>query len=154
VIPIILGLPGIAVAGTVGNPLSPGEEVSFNPSNGEDIIVPDGFKVSVFASGLSFPTGIAFRGSAKRFEVYVLESGVFPTSQCNDGVAWQTKGLSGNPFTPDIRVFDQCAKLLRGGGSPLDKTRRVFPLGSFSDMAEQRRNRAVPRRHREHHKPP
>src|SRR6202008_136444 len=73
VIPIILGLPGIGVAGTVGNPLCPGEEVSFNPSSGEDIVVPDGFKVSVFASGLNFPTGIALRGSSKRFEVYVLE---------------------------------------------------------------------------------
>jgi hypothetical protein len=104
VIPTILALPGIAIAATAGNPLCPGEEVPFNPGNGEDIVVPEGFKVSVFASGLNFPTGIAFRGSAKRFEVYVLESGVFPTSRCNDGVAWQANGLPGNPFTPDIRT--------------------------------------------------
>ena len=91
--------------------------MSFNPGNGEDIILPDGFKVSVFASGLNFPTGIAFRGNSQRFEVYVLESGVFPTSRCNDGVAWQSKGLPGNPFTPDIRVFDQSAKLLRTLGN-------------------------------------
>ena len=115
-------LPTAASAMTVGNPLCPGEEVLFNPDNGQDIVVPEGFKVSVFASGLNFPTGIAFRGDAHRFEVYVLESGVFPTSRCNDGVAWQTKGLPGNPFTSDIRVFDQNAKLLRTLGKPPDAT--------------------------------
>src|SRR6516164_7861186 len=109
----LLILPTAVNAASVGNPLCPGEEVSFNPGNGEDIVVPDGFKVSVFASGLNFPTGIAFRGNSRRFEVYVVEAGRFPTSRCNDGVAWQTKGLPGNPFTSDIRVFDQDAKLLR-----------------------------------------
>jgi hypothetical protein len=85
---------------TVGNPLCPGEEVSFNPGNGEDIVVPDGFKVSVFAAGLNFPTGIAFRGDSRRFEVYVLESGAFGPSRCDNGVAWQGAGFPGNPFTP------------------------------------------------------
>jgi hypothetical protein len=123
---------------TVGNPLCPGEEVSFNPGNGEDIVVPDGFVVSVFASGLNFPTGIAFRGNADRFEVYVLESGVFPTSRCNDGVAWQSKGLPGNPFTPDIRVFDKSAKLLRTLGKPADAstgTPGAFSPNSVVDIA-------------------
>ena len=127
-----------AQAASVGNPLCPGEEVSFNPGNGEDIIVPDGFKVSVFASGLNFPTGIAFRGNAHRFEVYVLESGRFPTSRCNDGVAWQSKGLPGNPFTPDIRVFDKSAKLLRTLGKPADAstgTPGAFSPNSVVDIA-------------------
>src|SRR5215813_14372308 len=106
-----LALPNAATAAS--NLLCPDEDVLFNPGNGEDIVVPDGFKVSVFASGLNFPTGIAFRGDAHHFEVYVLESGVFPTSRCNDGVAWQSQGLPGNPFTADIRVFDQNAKLRR-----------------------------------------
>ena len=128
-----LGLPGAAMAASVGNPLCPGEEVSFNPGNGEDIVVPDGFKVSVFASGLNFPTGIAFRGNADRFEVYVLESGVFPTSRCNDGVAWQAKGLPGNPFTPDIRVFDQRAHLLRTLGKSPDASTET--AGAFSPKA-------------------
>ena len=116
----LLVLPTVGEAATAGNPLCPGEEVSFNPGNGEDIVLPDGFKVSVFASGLNFPTGIAFRGDSHHFEVYVLESGVFPTRRCNDGVAWQSKGLLGNPFTPDIRVYDQRAKLLRTLGKPPD----------------------------------
>jgi hypothetical protein len=121
-----------------GNLLCPGEEVSFSPGNGEDIVVPDGFKVSVFASGLNFPTGIAFRGDAHRFEVYVLESGVFPTSRCNDGVAWQSKGLPGNPFTPDILVYNQSAKLLRSLGKPPDasvETASAFSPGSVVDIA-------------------
>jgi hypothetical protein len=118
----LLVLPTVAETATVGNALCPGEEVSFNPGNGEHIVVPDGFKVSVFASGLNFPTGIAFRGNSQRFEVYVLESGVFRTSRCNDGVAWQNANppLPGNPFTPDIRVYNQNAKLLRTPGKPAD----------------------------------
>ena len=51
-----------------------------------------------------------------------MESGVFKTSRCNDEVAWQTNGLPGNPFTPDVRVFDQNAKLLRVLGKPTDAT--------------------------------
>lgn len=126
-------LPVAAVAATVGNPLCPGEEVSFNPGNGEDIVVPEGFKVSVFAKGLNFPTGIAFRGDAHNFEVYVLESGVFPASRCNDGVAWQAKGLPGNPFTPDIRVLDQGAHLLRTLGKSPDASTET--AGAFSPKA-------------------
>jgi hypothetical protein len=136
-----LVLPTVAEAATVGNPLCPGEEVVFNPGNGEDIVVPNGFTVSVFASGMNFPTGIAFRGNSQRFEVYVLESGVFPTSQCNDGVAWQSKGLPGNPFTADIRVFDQSAKLLRTLGKPADAstgTVNAFSAGGVVDIGFER----------------
>jgi hypothetical protein len=139
VIPTVLALPGAAFAATVGNPLCPGEEVLFNPGNGEDIVVPDGFAISVFAKGLNFPTGIAFRGNSHRFEVYVLESGAFPASRCNDGVAWQTKGLPGNPFTPDVLVFDQNAKPLRILGKPTDaataSANSFQPGGSAVDIA-------------------
>src|SRR6516162_11473467 len=82
-----LALPNAATAAS--NLLCPDEDVSFNPGNGEDIVVPDGFKVSVFASGLNFPTGIAFRGDSRRFEVYVVESGAFGPSRCDTGAAWQ-----------------------------------------------------------------
>src|SRR5215470_9589432 len=85
----VLALPGVGAAATVSNPLCPAEAVAFNPSNGQDIVVPKGFKVSVFASGLNFPTGIAFvmksdDGKGKAFEVYVLESGHGLPSRCND----------------------------------------------------------------------
>ena len=59
----------------VANPICPDNTAFFNPDQGADIIVPPGFRVSVFASGLNFPTGIAFRGDAQNFQVYVLESG-------------------------------------------------------------------------------
>src|SRR6267154_1051334 len=105
-----------AAAATVGNALCPGEDVLFDPGSGQSIKVPPGFKVSVFASGLNFPTGIAFRsggGAGSGFEVYVLESGHGLPSRCNDETAWQTAKVPGNPFTPDILVFDSHAKLLR-----------------------------------------
>src|ERR1700704_5260057 len=69
----VLTLPTLATA--KGNPLCPGEDVFYNPGNGENIVVPPGFQVSVFAKDLNFPTAVAFRGDARRFEVFVLESG-------------------------------------------------------------------------------
>jgi hypothetical protein len=142
VIATALALPGVAVGATVGNPLCPGEEVLFNPGSGEDIAVPDGFAVSVFASGFNFPTGIAFLGNSHRFEIYILESGAFPASRCNDGAAWQAKGLPGNPFTPDVLVFDQNAKLLRTLGKPSDATagsaNAFQPGGPAADIAFER----------------
>ncbi len=72
---LVLTLPTLATAQTRGNPLCPGEDVFFNPGNGENIVVPPGFTVSVFKSGLNFPTAVAFRGNRDRFEVFVLESG-------------------------------------------------------------------------------
>src|SRR5215813_15153905 len=76
--------PVVAAQGTAANPLCPGEDVQFNPGNGQDIVVPPGFTVSVFKSGLNFPTGIAFRRAGPGFEVYVLESGHGLPSRCND----------------------------------------------------------------------
>jgi hypothetical protein len=115
-----------AQAAPVGNPLCPGEEVQFNPGNGEDIVVPPGFKVSVFASGLNFPTGLAFRRAGAGFEVYVLESGHGLPSRCNDQSAFGGGNFDPtNPFTPDILVFDQNGTRIRG---PLGKP---IPSGGF-----------------------
>jgi hypothetical protein len=61
------GRPAAASAATVVNPLCPGEFVSFNPGQGEDIVVPAGFTVSVFASGLNAPTpGLPFSAMRTR----------------------------------------------------------------------------------------
>jgi hypothetical protein len=105
---------------TVGNPACPGEEVFFNPGNGEDIVVPSGFQVSVFAKGLNFPTGIAFQGNARKFKVYVLESGHGLPSRCNDQANPAFGGVfsTSNPMTPDIVVFDQDGNTI---GGPLGK---------------------------------
>ncbi len=114
----------------------------FNPGAGQDIKVPPGFTGSVFAKGLNFPTGIAFRSTGEGgFEVYVLESGHGLPSRCNDETAWQTKNLPGNPFTPDVLVFNGSARLLRTLGKPTDATTEtggtaVFqPHGPAVDLA-------------------
>src|SRR2546427_12884081 len=111
---LVLALPTLATA--AGNPLCPGEDVFFNPGNGEHIVVPSGFRVSVFKSGLNFPTAVAFRGDARRFEVFVLESGHGLPSRCNDETSSVVGGeLSAtNPFTPDILVFDESGNRIRG----------------------------------------
>src|SRR6266567_293746 len=83
------------VSADVANPICLPEIVHFNPGTGQDIIVPTGFKVSVFKSGLNGPTGIAFRGDAKRFEVFVLESGHGLPSRCND----QESAIVGGTFS-------------------------------------------------------
>ena len=80
----LIALPNLAGAATVANPLCPKEMANFAPGHGQDITVPDGFTVSVFASGLNMPTGIAFLGNEDRFHVYVLESGHGLPSQCNE----------------------------------------------------------------------
>src|SRR5713226_4733217 len=110
-----LALPAVAQAATIANPLCPTETALFNPDSGSDIVVPAGFKVSVFKSGLNFPTGIAFRGNSQNFEVHVLESGHGLPSRCNDQESPVVGGMfsPSNPFTPDIRVFDESGNLLR-----------------------------------------
>src|SRR5947207_508174 len=114
-----LALPGLVTAATVANPLCPNNTALFNPDTGQDIVVPPGFKVSVFKAGLNFPTGIAFRGNKQNFEVYVLESGHGLPSVCNDQSKFGTGDFDPtNPFTPDILVFDSNGKLLRTLGKP------------------------------------
>jgi hypothetical protein len=137
---LLLTLP--ALAGTASNPLCPTEDVQYNPDNGQDIVVPPGFTVSVFAKNLNFPTGIAFQGNSKKFQVYVLESGHGLPSICNDEIKWQTMNLPGNPFTPDILVFDQSGTKIAGPlGKPTDATSttggtNVFqPHGPAVDIA-------------------
>ena len=73
-------IPVAAQAATVANPnpvnaACTANTAQFAPGNGMGINVPAGFKVSVFASGLNMPTGIAFRSAGAGFEVYVLEFG-------------------------------------------------------------------------------
>jgi hypothetical protein len=129
--------PVAAQAATVGNPLCPGEDVQFNPGNGQDIVVPPGFTVSVFKSGLNFPTGIAFRRAGPGFEVYVLESGHGLPSRCNDQTAFGTGNFDpNNPFTPDILVFNQSGTKIRGPlGKPTPPAGGFQPAGPAVDIA-------------------
>ena len=113
---LLMSVPTPVYAITVHNPICPVETVLYNPANGEDIVVPSGYKVSVFAKDLNAPTAVAFKGNKNHFEVYVLESGHGLPSICNDETSAVVGGVSGpsNPFTPDILVFNQDGLRLRG----------------------------------------
>ncbi|MFL5277292.1 MAG: hypothetical protein ACJ79T_12515 [Myxococcales bacterium] len=114
---LVLGLAAPAFADR-NNPNCPVETVFYDPGNGQDIAVPKGFKVSVFAKDLNFPTGIAFVGTKNDFQVLVIESGKgLPAgNNCNNN---DTPAVGGsfsatNPFTPDLTIFDKNGRCLRG----------------------------------------
>src|SRR5215469_1138862 len=135
----LMTLPHLAAAATVANPLCPVEIASFAPGNGGDITVPPGFTVSVFASGLNMPTGIAFQGNKNNFNVYVLESGHGLPSKCNEQESWPGGVFDpANPFTPDILVFNQNGQRIAG---PLGKPTPgggFQPAGPAVDIAFER----------------
>jgi len=131
-------LPAAAEAATVANPICPAETVLFNPGNGEDIAVPQGYRVSLFASGLNFPTGIAFlmKGQSREFEVYVLESGHGLPSRCNEQDSFGTGMFDpANPFTPDILVFNQAGMKIRGPLAKPSSFGGFQPAGPAVDIA-------------------
>jgi len=133
----LIALPNLAGAATVTNPLCPKEMANFAPGQGQDITVPDGFTVSVFASGLNMPTGIAFLGNEDRFHVYVLESGHGLPSKCNEQGSWPG-GIfdKANPFTPDILVFDQSGNKIAGPiAKPTSSGGGFQPAGPAVDIA-------------------
>jgi hypothetical protein len=107
-----------------------GEAVFYNPGNGEDIVVPRGYKVELFAKDLNFPTGIAFVGNKDRFNVVVLESGTGLPGACNnnDHPVWGGKFSPTNPFTPNITIFDQDGTCLAGRADYTTACRRG-PIG-------------------------
>jgi glucose/arabinose dehydrogenase len=102
------------------NPVCPTERAFFDPGNGEDIVVPSGYRVEVFAKGLNFPTDVAFVGSKGNFQVLVLESGTGLPSRCNDNtkVPGIDRFAPNNPFTPDLLIFDRNGNTIAG---PLGK---------------------------------
>ena len=140
----------VAEAATVKNPLCPTETALFNPDNGQDIVVPQGFRVSVFASGLNMPTGLAFLkrgggdgddggGGGGTFEVYVLESGHGLPSICNDQSKFGTGDFDPkNPFTPDILVFNQNGAKIRTLAKPTAPGVGLQAEGPAIDIAFER----------------
>jgi len=118
-IAVALALAGMAAVPAAGwaadksNPNCPTETAFYDPSRGEDIVVPKGFKVEVFARDLNMPTDIAFVGNKDKFQVVVLESGTGLPSRCNDNRPLGTFSPD-NPFTPDVIVFDQDGRKLSG----------------------------------------
>jgi glucose/arabinose dehydrogenase len=105
-----------AFAQSATNPICPEEAVYYNPGNGEDIVVPRGFKVEVFARNLNFPTDIAFVGNRHDFRAFVLESGTGLPGRCNDNSAVPGVGRfsPANPFTPGLSIFDDRGRRIAG----------------------------------------
>jgi glucose/arabinose dehydrogenase len=143
---LLLALPaagrvGAQATSTAGNPACPGEEVYYNPSNGEDIVVPEGYRVEVFARDLNFPSGIAFLGGPDGFLVLALESGTGLPGRCNNNEApvFGGKFNPDNPLTPGIVVFDGAGHRLFGQlGKPTADGRGFQPDGPAIDIAFER----------------
>jgi glucose/arabinose dehydrogenase len=97
-----------AVGQTRRKAACPSEEAYYDPGHAEDIVVPEGYKVEVFARDLNFPTGLAFLGDKDDFKVLVVESGTGLPSDCNDNTLppFGGKYSPNNPFTPDLIVLD------------------------------------------------
>jgi hypothetical protein len=137
----LLALPGPSWASTtVANPTPLPQCMDntafFDPTLPPSINLPPGFKASVFAMGLNMPTGIAFLGNATSFQVFVLESGHGLPSACNDESA-QSGGTfaTNNPFTPDILVFNQNGRKIRGPlGKPTASGGGFQPSGPAVDI--------------------
>src|SRR5262249_22767132 len=106
VAPFLMSPIAVQAANTVANPLCTVETAFFAPDHAQDINVPPGFTVSVFASGLNMPTGIAFLGNRNRFDVYVLESGHGLPSKCNEQGSWPGGVFdTAKPFHPGYRCL-------------------------------------------------
>jgi glucose/arabinose dehydrogenase len=116
----LLAVAGIAASpaaqGQATNPICPEEAVFYNPGDGEDIVVPRGFKVEVFARNLNFPTDIVFVGNRHDFRAFVLESGTGLPGRCNDNSAVPGVGKfsPANPFTPGLLVLDDRGRRIAG----------------------------------------
>src|SRR4026208_1321242 len=105
-------------AQAAGNAACAGEEVFYNPGSAQDIIVPAGYKVEVFAKGLNFPTNIAFLGdNPRRFQAFGTEAGTSWPGRCNGVEFYKAQtGVadSANPFLPQVRILDQTGQTHRG----------------------------------------
>src|SRR5258707_67701 len=136
----LLSVPGLGFAAVVANPLCKAETAFFDPGTGQNINLPSGFTISVFAKGLNTPTGIAFLGNKNQFQVYVLESGHGLPSNCNEQGSWPGGVFDpANPFTPDILVFDQTGKKITGPlGKPTSSGGGFQPAGPAVDIAFER----------------
>src|SRR6266852_4344875 len=95
----IAAAPVAAWAQTKSNPVCPTDTAFYNPGHAEDIVVPKGYKVEVFARDLNFPTDVAFVGDKRSFKVVVLESGTGLPSRCNTSALTLTPG-AGTVFSP------------------------------------------------------
>ena len=124
-----MGATPFAAYADKSNPVCPVESVFYDPGQGQDIVLAEGYKIEVFAKDLNFPTDVVFLGNRKNFKVFVLESGTGLPSRCNNNALVPGVGLTSpaNPFTPDILIFDQTGSKLAG---PLGKPTSADPASN------------------------
>ncbi|HSD60505.1 MAG TPA: hypothetical protein VLC55_06590, partial [Burkholderiales bacterium] len=138
----IFALPLSALADkTNPNPGCEVESVFYDPGTGQDVVVPEGYKIEVWAKDLNFPTDIAFVGDKRNFKAYVLESGTGLPSRCNNNaiVPGIDKFALNNPFTPDVLVFDMNGNKIAGPlGKPTPTGGGLQPDGPAIGLAFER----------------
>lgn len=119
--PVTSAFRAVPTGTTRVNQNCPAETAFYDPGAGQDIAVPKGYQVQVFARDLNQPTAIAFMGDGKNFRVAVLESGSGLPSPCNraDGPGYGGVNDANNPFTSDLLLFDQSGKQI---GGPIGKS--------------------------------
>ena len=133
-------IPVVALADKA-NPVCPTESVFYDPGGGEDIVVPAGYRVEVFARDLNFPTNIVFAGQGPNFTAVVLESGTGLPSSCNNNtlVPGVGKFAPNNPFTPNLLVFDRFGNRMAGPlGKPTATGGGLQPDGPAIGLAFER----------------
>lgn len=138
-----VGISAPAALADKANPICPEESVFFDPGNGEDIVLPKGYRIEVFAKGLNFPTDIAFQGRGSGLRAIVLESGTGLPSRCNNNALVPGIGKfdPNNPFTPNILVFDKNGNQLAGPlGKPTSTGGGLQPDGPAIGLAFEREN--------------
>jgi len=131
----VLSMPVLAEK---ANPVCPAEKVFYDPGNGEDIVVPKGYRIEVWARDLNFPTDVAFVGDPHNFNAYVIESGTGVPSACNNNalVPGVDRYAPNNPFTPNLLVLDRRGRKIAGPlGKPTPQGGGLQPDGPAIGLA-------------------
>jgi len=118
----------------------PEETAFYDPGQAQDVVVPKGYKVQVFARDLNQPTAVAFVGSGDHFKLVVQESGSGLPSRCNlsDGPGYGGRSSPTNPLTSDLLIFDSKGNLVSGPiGKPSAGGNTFQPDGPAIGLAFQ-----------------
>ena len=108
-----MGTVPFAAHADTSNPVCPVESVFYDPGHGQDIVLPEGYKIEVFAKDLNFPTDVAFLGNKNNFKVFVLESGTGSLQQQYPGT-WRWRHFRSKPVYPRHPHFRSDGHQARG----------------------------------------
>ena len=129
-----MGAAPFAAHADKSSPRCPAETAFYDPGQGQDVVLPEGYKIEVFAKDLNFPSDIEFVGDKHNFRAIVLESGTGLPSACTNN-ALEPGGVTSpsNPFTPGVLIFDQRGTKLAG---PLGKPTSADPAKNTGFQAD------------------